>query len=52
MSRKIAPLTHIALRTHDLDASISFYERYAGFVRVHEREDEGIRVVRKNSIEA
>ncbi len=45
MSRKIAPLTHIALRTRDLDASISFYERYAGFVRVHEREDEGIRVV-------
>ncbi len=45
MSRKTAPLTHVALRTHDLDASISFYERYAGFVRVHEREDEGIRVV-------
>jgi catechol 2,3-dioxygenase-like lactoylglutathione lyase family enzyme len=45
MSRKIAPLTHVALRTHDLDASISFYERYAGFVLVHEREDEGIRVV-------
>jgi catechol 2,3-dioxygenase-like lactoylglutathione lyase family enzyme len=45
MSRKIAPLTHVAVRTTDIEASISFYDRYAGFVRVHEREDEGIRVV-------
>lgn len=45
MSRKVAPLTHVAVRTRDLEASISFYERYAGFVRVHEREDDGIRVV-------
>ncbi len=39
-----SPLTHVALRTSDLDASVSFYERYAGLVRVHEREDDGIRV--------
>lgn len=45
MSRPVAPLTHVALRTTDIDASISFYERYAGLVRVHEREDDGIRVV-------
>ncbi len=45
MTRRVAPLTHVALRTMDMDASVSFYERYAGLARVHEREDEGIRVV-------
>jgi catechol 2,3-dioxygenase-like lactoylglutathione lyase family enzyme len=38
-------LTHVAVRSQDLDASIDFYRRYAGFGVVHEREDDGIRVV-------
>ncbi len=37
-------LTHIAVRTHDIEASIDFYRRYAGFSIVHERTDDGIRV--------
>ena len=39
-----SPLTHVALRTRDLDASIAFYRRYAGLHCVHERCDDGIRV--------
>jgi catechol 2,3-dioxygenase-like lactoylglutathione lyase family enzyme len=39
-----APITHIAVRTRDVDASIDFYRRYAGFEIVHERVDDGIRV--------
>ncbi len=39
-----ARMTHVAVRAHDIDASIRFYERYAGLHVVHEREDEGIRV--------
>ena len=39
-----ARMTHVAVRAHDIDASIRFYERYAGLHIVHEREDEGIRV--------
>ena len=37
-------MTHVAVRTHDIDASIDFYERYAGLHLVHAREDVGIRV--------
>ena len=38
-------ITHIAIRTRDIDASIDFYRRYAGFEIVHDRTDDGIRVV-------
>ncbi len=40
-----APLTHVAVRTADMDASIDFYRRYTGYHIVHERVDNGIRVV-------
>lgn len=40
-----ARMTHVAVRARDIDRSVDFYERYAGLVPVHEREDEGIRVV-------
>jgi catechol 2,3-dioxygenase-like lactoylglutathione lyase family enzyme len=40
-----AIMTHVAIRTSDLDASVDFYRRYAGLHVVHEREDQGIRVV-------
>jgi catechol 2,3-dioxygenase-like lactoylglutathione lyase family enzyme len=40
-----APMTHVAIRTTDMDASISFYERYAGYQIVRDRTDDGIRVV-------
>lgn len=40
-----AALTHIALRVKDVDASIGFYRRYAGFEVAHDRTDEGTRVV-------
>ena len=39
-----ARMTHVAVRTREIDASIAFYRRYAGLHIVHEREDEGIRV--------
>ena len=39
----IARLTHVALRTADIDASIKFYEQYAGFVISHDRVDSGFR---------
>ncbi len=39
-----AVMTHVAVRTTDLDGSVSFYERYAGFYVVHDRTDDGIRV--------
>lgn len=38
-------LTHIALRTTDLDRAIDFYRGYAGLVVAHEREEDGTRVV-------
>lgn len=38
------PLTHLALRVADMDASIEFYRRYAGWLPVQEREDNGTRV--------
>ena len=34
-------LTHVALPVRDLDASIEFYARYAGFRVVHHRVDDG-----------
>jgi catechol 2,3-dioxygenase-like lactoylglutathione lyase family enzyme len=40
-----ARLTHIAVRTRDVDASVGFYTRYAGLHVVHERQDGGVRVV-------
>jgi len=39
-----ARMTHMALRTHDMDASIDFYRRFAGLEVVHERQDQGVRV--------
>ena len=39
-----ARLTHVAIRAPDIDASLDFYQRYAGLHLVHSREDEGIRV--------
>ena len=40
-----SPMTHVAVRTTDMDGSIAFYRRYAGLKTVHERVDDGIRVV-------
>jgi len=47
MTQPTAParLTHIAIRTRDIDASVAFYTRYAGLHTVHTRDDGGIRVV-------
>ncbi len=38
-------LTHIARPTRDLDATIRFYRDLVGLSVVHEREEDGIRVV-------
>ncbi|NNL67786.1 MAG: VOC family protein [Myxococcales bacterium] len=40
-----AQLTHVALRVRDVDASIAFYRKYAGFVPIHDRTDDDTRVV-------
>jgi catechol 2,3-dioxygenase-like lactoylglutathione lyase family enzyme len=40
-----AIMTHVAIRTSSLEASVAFYQRYAGLHVVHQREDQGIRVV-------
>ena len=40
-----APMTHVAIRTREMDASMDFYRRYAGYFVTHERVDDGIRVV-------
>jgi catechol 2,3-dioxygenase-like lactoylglutathione lyase family enzyme len=42
---KPAPMTHVAVRTTDMEASLDFYRRYAGLEIVHDRNDEGVRVV-------
>jgi catechol 2,3-dioxygenase-like lactoylglutathione lyase family enzyme len=38
-------LTHVALAVRDAAASVAFYERFAGLGVVHERVDDGTRVV-------
>ena len=43
--RRGARMTHVAVRTTDMEASIDFYRRYAGLGIVQDRTDEGIRVV-------
>jgi len=40
-----ASLTHIALRSRDVQASVEFYRRYAGLHVVHDRTDDATRVV-------
>jgi catechol 2,3-dioxygenase-like lactoylglutathione lyase family enzyme len=40
-----AALTHIALHVRDLDACIAFYRDYCGLAVVHDRDDDGVRVV-------
>jgi catechol 2,3-dioxygenase-like lactoylglutathione lyase family enzyme len=44
-AKRPARMTHVAVRTHDVDASIDFYRRYAGLAIAHERCDDGVRVV-------
>ena len=46
-----ASLTHIALRSKDVQASVDFYRRYAGLHVVHERVDDGTRVVWLSEVE-
>ncbi len=45
MSDTAIPITHVALRTSDIEASIAFYQRYAKLHLVHDRTDDGVRVV-------
>ena len=40
-----AHLTHIALHVPELEPCIGFYREYCGFTVVHERSDDGKRVV-------
>lgn len=40
-----ATLTHVAIRSTNIEATIDFYRRYAGYSIVHDRTDSGIRVV-------
>ena len=37
-------ITHVAIQTRDIDASIDFYQRYVGLHLVHDRCDDGVRV--------
>ncbi len=37
-------MTHVAVRSRDIDASLDFYRRYAGLEVVHERHDGDTRV--------
>ena len=45
MSERAPSLTHIALQTRDLEATIAFYRAYCGLRIVHDRTDRGTRVV-------
>jgi catechol 2,3-dioxygenase-like lactoylglutathione lyase family enzyme len=38
-------MTHVAVRTTDIDGSVAFYQRYAGLHIVHDRQDNKTRVV-------
>ena len=38
-------LTHVALRTRDIEASVEFYRRYADLQVIHRRRDSGTEVV-------
>ena len=38
-------LTHVARPCRDIDATIAFYRDFVGLSVVHEREDDGVRVV-------
>jgi catechol 2,3-dioxygenase-like lactoylglutathione lyase family enzyme len=40
-----AQLTHVARPSRDIDATIAFYRDFVGLSVVHEREDDGVRVV-------
>ncbi len=40
-----AKCTHIAIHAHDVEAGVSFYQRYAGLEQVHRRADHGVTVV-------
>jgi catechol 2,3-dioxygenase-like lactoylglutathione lyase family enzyme len=44
MSRR-PHLTHVAIHARDLDSSIEFYRQYAALHVVHDRCDNGVRVV-------
>jgi len=47
MTRPAGPahLTHVALLVADVQRTVEFYERFAGLHLVHDRTDEGVRVV-------
>ena len=45
MGETAAALTHVAIRSEDISQSIDFYRRYAGLELVHDRTDDGFRVV-------
>lgn len=38
-------LTHVARPSRDIDATIAFYRDFAGLALVHDRTDDGVRVV-------
>lgn len=41
----LAHLTHVALFVRDSERTIDFYRRFAGWSVVHDRTDDGVRVV-------
>ncbi len=46
MTSNVRPrLTHIAIQVRDVAATVDFYQRYVGLHIVHDRTDEGVRVV-------
>ena len=38
-------LTHVAIQARDVEASVAFYRRHLGLHIVHDRDDNGVRVV-------